>query len=171
MNPINLDDILANFETWRGKPLPLGELIETRHKLTANIEFNLYCGGSKEEGRKALSVRNSLDELIFKARPSDLIDGKSDGLDHLKRAITVENLAERLQILEEVSKNAKGSAKKLKEELINVLVDRDRFERFFPEQQSNIKAAAIGSSFLAFRRLNKIMDSLRQQALEYFPIM
>ena len=139
----------------RHKALPLGEVIRTRHDLTANIEFNLYGDGAKEEGRTALAVRNSLDEMIFGATASDLVNGDSGGLDHLKRAIVMETIAERLHILEGIYKIAKKNRSSVKQEMANIIVDRDRFERFTPNHRGIMKTAASGSVFLATWRLKR----------------
>ena len=91
---------MADIGSMRNKALPLRKVIRTRPELTANIESNSHSDGAKDEGRKALAVRKLLDEIIFGATASDLVDGDLGGLDHVRRAIVMETIAERLQILE-----------------------------------------------------------------------
>jgi hypothetical protein len=162
--PVSLDQLLAEAEALRDKPWPLGEMIRYRHKLTSNIEFNLYGGGTKEEGRRALAVRNSLDEMISGATASDMIDGDLGGLEHLRKGIAMENIAEKLQILEDLSVSAKQPGMNMKRAMTNILTDADRFQRFAPDHQAIIKAAASGSRFLAERRFKRILTAIQQQA-------
>ena len=77
----SLEQIAAEAEASRGKAMHLGEAIQYRHKLTANIKFNLYGGGTKEEGRRALAARNSLDEIIFGLTASDMVNDDLGGLE------------------------------------------------------------------------------------------
>ena len=92
MSPVSLEQIIAEAQSRRGKAWSLEGLIRYRHKLTANVEFNLYGGGTKEEGRRALAVRNLLDEMIFGATASDMVDCDLGGLEHLKKGIAMENI-------------------------------------------------------------------------------
>jgi hypothetical protein len=162
--PISLKQIMADVESMRNKAWSLREVIQTRHKLTANIEFNLYGGGMKEEGRKALAVRSSLDEIITGATASDMVGGDLRGLDDLRKAIAMENLAEKLKIMEDISTRSKKSGISMKSEMLNILTDADRFERFTPDHQGIMKAAASGSVFLAVWRFNKLMTAIQLQA-------
>ncbi len=163
MNITTLDEILLDISSLKhGQPMELSTLINLRHKLTTNIDYNLYNGGNKEEGRKALEVRGVLDNLVFNSSSEDLIDENSDGLTHLKNAITLEILAEQMQILEGVIKNAKK--KGMKNELINLLADPDKFSRFIPSHQEIIKAGATGFALLANRRINKVRIEIGKSA-------
>lgn len=165
MSVTSLDEITNSFESLRNKAMEVGTLIDLRHKLTANIQFNLYGGGDKGEGRKALAVRNALDETIFGTTDADLVDPSKGGIEQLKRAISLENLSEKMQILEGVARNAKAIG--MKAELVNLLTDGDRFDRFSAAHQIQIKAGATGFSFLANWRINKVIDALQLEARNY----
>ena len=156
-------DILVEIQNMRDQEGSLSKFINLRHKLTENIEFNLYGGGFKDEGRKAFFARNALDETIFTATSADMVGGDAGGLDHMKRAIALETLAEKMQILEGISRSAKGRGKGMKSEMINLLTDPDRFERFIPSHQNIIESAASGSALLACWRFTKIMRDLQGQ--------
>ena len=165
MKPMELNTIIAHVKNLKDKPLPIARLIEIRHMLTANIGFNLYGAGSKEDGRAALKVRDTLDEMVFNAGPTDLLDGNTEGLRTLKKAIKLETLSERSEILENVAKAAGGTGKKLKQEVMKVITDPDRYERFIPDHQNLLQETATGWTFLAFQKFNKIMRSIQDQAL------
>ena len=162
MSVTSLDEITSTFESLRNKALQVSTLIDLRHKLTANIGFNLYGGGDKSEGRQALAVRNALDATIFSTTDADLVDPSKGGLEQLKHAINLENLSEKMQILEGVARNAKVIG--MKAELVNLLTDGDRFDRFIPAHQKQIKAGATGFAFLANWRINKVIDAIQLEA-------
>lgn len=164
MTVTSLNDITADFQSLRNKATELSTFIDIRHKLTANIEFNLYGGGDKEEGRQALAIRNTLDETLFGASAADMVGGDKGGLDHMKQAITLENLSEKMQILEGVARKAKATS--MKAALIDLLTDADRYTRFIPEHQKLIKAGAAGLPFLANWRINKVIDAIQRDARE-----
>ena len=163
MSTARLDDIISDLESLRNNNQELNKIINLRHKLTANIEYNLYSdGGNKPEGRIVLTIRNALDESLFNLVASDMIDGDSSALEYIKKAITLETLSERMRILEGVTKDAQLTS--MKTELINLLTDTDRFSRFIPTHQKLIKEGATGLAFLANWRINKVIDALQQEA-------
>jgi hypothetical protein len=145
MSPVSLERIMAEAQSMRGKAWPLEGLIQYRHKLTANVEFNLYGGGAREEGRRALAVRNSLDEMIFGVTPSGMVDGDLGGLEHLRKGIAMENIAEKLEILEDLSASSKRRGMNMKRAMADILTDADRFERFTPYHREIMRAAAPSS--------------------------
>jgi hypothetical protein len=161
-----IGDILAEIQSMRHQKISLSKFIDLRHKLTENIEFNLYGDGSKDEGRKVLAVRDALDKTIVMATSADVVGGDARGLDHMKQAIVLETLAERMQILEGISRSAKGTAIGMKSEMINLLIDPDRIQKFIPSHQNIIKSAASGSVLLARWRFNKIMRGIQDQMKE-----
>jgi hypothetical protein len=71
--------------------VPVGRLIDIRHKLTANIKFNLYRGGDRNEGRSALEARYELDDFLFNAEQTPNIG---------KKAVTIDTFLELLEILD-----------------------------------------------------------------------
>src|SRR5215470_2020820 len=78
-----------------GSPgVPLARLIDLRHELTALIKSELHGGGNKVEGRAALITRQRLDDFFFHTEQSQFAGGNVADLDVLKRAITLETLAE-----------------------------------------------------------------------------
>lgn len=164
MKPVSLERIVAEAQSMRDKPWPLKGLIQYRHKLTANVEFNLYGGGTREEGRRALAIRNLLDEMIFGVTAHDMVDGDLGGLEHFKKGIALENIAEQLKILEDLSANSKRRGMNMKRAMVDMLTDADRFERFTPDHREIMRAAASGPRFLAARRFNKILRDIQRQA-------
>ena len=54
----------------------------------------------------------------------------------------------------------------MKSEMINILSNSDRFDRFISEHQKLMKEAAAGLAILAHWRFNKIVDSIQAQAKE-----
>jgi hypothetical protein len=76
--------------------VPLNRLIDIRHKLTALVTLELYSGGDKAEGRRALKARQHLDEFFFHTEPT----GDPKAVVHLRNAIINETLAEQLEFLE-----------------------------------------------------------------------
>jgi hypothetical protein len=52
----------------------------------------------------------------------------------------------------------------MKLEMIGILTDADRFERFTPDHQGIMKAAATGLAFLSVWRFNKLMKAIQLQA-------
>ncbi len=146
MTNTTLNDIISDLEVLRHNQ-DLNKIIDLRHKLTANIEYNLYGCGDKLEGRRALVIRNTLDESLFNLIASDMVGSDSSALEYMRRAITLETLSERIRILENVARNAQVIG--MKTELINLLTDADRFIRFIPAHQKLIKDGATGLAFLA----------------------
>jgi hypothetical protein len=157
MKPFRVDEIITDVELMRNQAWPLSKLVEIRHKLTDSIDYNLYGSGSKEEGSKALSLRNCLDEAIHKVR--ETVEGDTDAIEHFKLAIALEKCAEKLQILERIAKSAKGSRKAIKHHMADILRDTDRLQRFLPKQQNTIKLIACGTALLSAYRFNLLMNS------------
>ena len=52
----------------------------------------------------------------------------------------------------------------VKRAVIDMLTDADKFERFTPDHQEIMKAAAYGPRFLAARRFNEILRDIQRQA-------
>ncbi|MBI1348649.1 hypothetical protein GC163_20445 [bacterium] len=164
MTVVPLEDIITELTNVREGGMTISVLANLRHKLTANIKVNLYGGGTKTEGRRALAMRNRLDENIYTITAADTVDGNVEGIEHLKRAIALENLAEQLDILIDMSRKANKTGKGMKSEMIDILSDSDRFGRFVPAHQKLMKDAAAGMSIFAHWKFNKLFDSIQAQA-------
>jgi hypothetical protein len=123
----------------------------------------LYGGGTKEEGRRALAARNSLDEILLGINASDMVNDDLGVLESVKKGIAMENLAEKMQILEDLSASSKQPGMSMKRAMVNILTDADSLNRFTPDHQAIMKAAASGFGFLAERRFKKIVTAIQQQ--------
>ena len=146
-SPATMSDIKAMLETTK-QDGSIGRYIELRHMLTENVTRNLYKGASKDEGREALKIRNALDETIFKSTANDLMAGSNpEGLAALKEGITIENLAEQFEFMEQVVKAGEGKARKIQSEMKKLTNDPDRFARFSAEHQQMIALGAKSTPF------------------------
>src|SRR5208337_3474949 len=115
MTVISLRKILAELENLSElSGVHVSRLIQIRHKTTANIKFNLYGGGDRNEGRAALQARDSLDDFIFKAEQTDLVRGQIKETNVLKRAIILETFGELLEILDRGRELGGGTRKGIK---------------------------------------------------------
>lgn len=162
--PLPLQEIVAEFEELRNKPVKIGNMIQLRHSLTANISYNLYGSGDREEGRKALNVRNLFDQHILNASAEDMVDGNLGGLNEFKKGLTLENLAEQLEILEDIEKHAQASG--LKNALVALIMDPDKMMRFNQGQRELLKKGATGLPFFAKGRFQKVMRSIQNEAMQ-----
>ena len=156
-----LNDIISDIQNLLNKEMEIGMVVELRHKLTNSVRFNLYGDGDKDDGRKALAIRNSLDETLFNASASDVVGGDRSGLDHLKRAITLENLSEKMRLIEEAKQYAIVAG--MKAALTNLVMDVDKLDRFSPEHQEVIKKGATGLSLLSNQRINRVVNSIQRE--------
>ena len=163
MQVFSVDELLHGFEKTFGD-WQVSEMTDLRRKLTANIDYNLYGNGIRDEGRKALSVRDSLDKAIFESSEAD-IKGDFLAIEYFRHGIALETLAEQMQILEGVISRAKETRKTIKSGAVAILSDPDRLLRFSPKHQTLIRDAATGMAFLAQWRLNKVLNSLRQNTV------
>lgn len=161
MNLIPLEEISIDIQSLKNQSSEISQWIDIRHKLTANIQFNLYGAGDKEEGRKALKLRNVLDESIFRITPKDMMRGDMAGVPAMIRAINLENLSEKMALLEGIVREAKITS--TKQELVSFIMDPDKLERFSHAHQQLLKDGATGLKFFANRKLNKVIDALQEE--------
>lgn len=151
-----------------GSPrVPLARLIDLRHELTALIKSELYGGGNKVEGRAALIARRHLDEFFFHTEQSQLARGKVADLDALKRAIALETLAEQVTLLEQARDAGGGFRKGIKAEMLKLMNDPDRFDRFNDDDKAAIREIARGVSFFAKIRFNHLHEAIRRRGIPY----
>ena len=147
--------------------VPDSRLIDIRHKLTANIKFNLYGGGDRKEGRGALQARNSFDNFIFKAKQTDLVRGQIEETIVLKRAIILETFTELLEILDRGREAGGGTRKGIKAEMKKLMDDPDRFDRFNDEDKAAIREMASGLAIFAKIRFDHLHEALRARAGDF----
>ena len=159
-----IEEITADIQAWGGKGLELSTVAATRHKLTAMINSHLFENTNKDDGRKAVQIRNALDSSIFNMGAEAIGEGSVEGLYALQRAIQLENLSERMSIMEGMSRRANRTGPGMKREMLDLLGDPDRFQHFIPAHQQIFRSGAAGMAFLAHWRFNKIMDSIQQEA-------
>ena len=169
MNSRRVEDIV---EEWGGlgAGLPgvaVARLIDARHELTALIKSELYGGGDKLEGRAALIARRHLDEFFFHTEQSQLTRGKVADLDALKRAIILETLAEQVTLLEQARDAGGGSQKSIQAEVLKLMGDHDRFDRFNHEDKAAIRKIATGVSFFAKTRFQRLHEAIRRRGIPY----
>lgn len=165
MHTNSLDNILEEIKDLKGKEAHISQFINLRHKLTENIVLNLFDKKNLDEGRSALSIRDKLDETIFNTTAEDMVDGDMGGIPHMQRAILLENLSERMKIIEDVQKDAKSFGSKVA--LMTLLSDVDRLDRLIPIHKALVELGAKGFPLLAKRRINKIAKELRKEASNY----
>jgi hypothetical protein len=142
--------------------VPSGRMIDIRHKLTALITLELYGGGDKIEGRKALMVRQNLDEFFFHTEPT----GDPNAVVHLRSAIINETLAEQLEFLE-YARDIGGSGKGIKAEMLKLIEDPDRFDRFNDSDKAAIRQIACGMWLFAKARLERLRDTVGRRGIPY----
>ncbi len=158
---------LSNERPYRDPGVPASYLIDLRHELTALIKSELYAGGNKMEGRAALIARRGLDEFFFHTKQSQLTRGNVADLGALKRAIILETLAEQVTLLEQARDAGGGSRKGIKAEMLKLMDDPDRFDRFNDEDKAAIRKMARGVSILAKIRFDHLHEAIRRRGIPY----
>jgi hypothetical protein len=136
--------------------IPAGRLIDIRHKLTANIKFNLYRGGDRNEGRDALAARYKLDDFLFKEQTPNVG----------KKAIILDTFLELLEILDharDIGRTRKG----IKAEMQKLVDDPDRFDRFHDRDKAAIREMARGLAIFIKIRFDHLHKSVRRQAGQF----
>lgn len=147
--------------------VPLSHLIEIRHELTALIKSELYCGGNKVEGRAALIARQRLDEFFFQTEQSQIARGHVADLDPLKKGIILETLAEQVTLLEQARDAGDGSRRGIKREILKLMDDPDRFDRFNDQDKAAIHEIAHGVSLFAKTRFDHLHEAIRRRGIPY----
>jgi hypothetical protein len=145
----------------------ISRLVDLRHKLTANIKFNLYGGGDRNEGLGALQARNSLDDFILKAKQTDLVRGEIEQTNVLKTAVILETFTELLEILDRGREAGGGTRKGIKAEMKKLMDDPDRFDRFNDEDKAAIREIARGLAIFAKIRFDHLHEALRRRAGQF----
>lgn len=169
--PATVDDALAAVNAFKDKTTSMSQWTEIRHMLTDNIRRNLYERGSREEGRRALKMRDTLDETFFNMAEKDLTPGPTGetGLSSLRKAIVFETAAEHMEIIERAVRQANGDAQKLKLEMSKIADDQDNFGRFSPQHRRMIKDTISYSSLEVvcnFIGANKLGHSLARRKID-----
>jgi hypothetical protein len=159
-------DILEEFTGLRDDSpgVPLSRMIDVRHELTALIESELYGGGDKTEGRAALTARQGLDEFFFHTEP---LGATAADHDVLKSAIILTTLAEQAILLEQARDAGGGSQKGIKAEMLKLMNDPDRFDRFNDKDKAAIREIARGWSFFAKSRFKHLHEAIRSRGIPY----
>ena len=145
----------------------VSRLIDLRHELTALIRSELYGGGNKVEGRAALIARRELDEFFFHTERSQITRGHVADLDAMKRAVILETLAEQVTLLEQARDAGGGSRSGIKTEMLKLMDDPDRFDRFNDEDKAAIREIARGVSFFAKTRFDHLHEAIRRRGIPY----
>jgi hypothetical protein len=160
-----LQEIMAEWVEWvnLGEPITPSRLVDSRSKLTANIKFNLYRGGDRDEGRDALIARNGLDDFIFKATQEDLVQGRIEMTDPGKRAIIIETYLELVDLLDH-ARITGGTRRGIKAEMQKLINDPDRFDRFNDDDKAAIREMARGLAIFVKIRFDRLHESLRRRA-------
>jgi hypothetical protein len=144
--------------------IPVSRMIDVRHELTALINSELYGGGNKIEGRAALTARQSLDEFFFHTKP---LAATGADLDVLKSAIILETLVEQVDLLDQARDAGGGSQKGIKAEMLKLMDDPDRFDRFNDKDKAAIRGIARGWSFFAKSRFKHLHEAIRSRGIPY----
>ena len=147
--------------------VPISRLIDTRHELTALIKSELYGGGDKIEGRAALMARRGLDEFFFHTEQSQLTQGNVADLEVLKSAIILETLGEQVDLLDQARDAGGGSQKGIQAEMLKLMEDPDRFDRFNDKDKAAIREIARGWSFFAKSRFKHLHEAIRRRGIPY----
>jgi hypothetical protein len=148
-------------------PVPVGDLIDIRYELTANIEHNLYGAGDREEGRTALTVRGRLDEIFFHVTPLNYSDWMAPGVESGKRAVIIHTFVELIGILDRAREAGRETGKSVKTEMGKLLSDPDRLDRFHDRDKATIRQIASGLSIFAKKRFGRLHESLRARAAKF----
>ena len=122
--------------------IPTSRLVDLRHELTALINSELYGGGNKIEGRAALMARRSLDEFIFHTKQSQLVRGNVADIETYKRAVILTTLGEQATLLDHARDAGDGSGRGIKTEMVKLVDDPDRFDRFNDADKEAIRKIA-----------------------------
>ena len=152
-------DILEEAAQFEGS-VPLSRMIDLRHELTVLIKSELYGGGDKIEGRAALTARQRLDGFFFHTNPLGATAAKLDGL---KSAIILTTLGEQVDLLDQ-ARDAGGG---IKAEMLKLMNDPDRFDRFNDRDKAAIREIAHGWSFFAKIRLKALHETIRRRGIPY----
>lgn len=147
--------------------VPVSRLIDLRDELTALIKSELYGGGNKTEGRAALLARQKLDEFFFHTKQSHLTRGNVGDIDVLKSGIILETLAEQVDLLDRARDAGGGSQKGIQTEMLKLMNDPDRFDRFSDKDKAAIREIARGWSFFAKSRLQRLHEAIRRRGIPY----
>ena len=152
-------DILEEAAQFEGG-VPLSHMIDLRHELTVLIKSELYGGGDKIEGRAALTARQRLDGFFFHTNPLGVTAADLDGL---KSAIILTTLGELMDLLDQ-ARDAGGG---IKAEMLNLMNDPDRFDRFNVRDKDAIREIARGWSFFAKIRFKALHEDIRRRGIPY----
>ncbi|HEY1884822.1 MAG TPA: hypothetical protein VGG86_02085 [Roseiarcus sp.] len=152
-------DILEEAAQFEGG-VPLSRMIDLRHELTFLIKSELYGGGDKIEGRAALTARQRLDGFFFHTNPLGATAAELDGL---KSAIILTTLAEQADLLAQ-ARDAGGG---IKAEMLKLMNDPDRFDRFNDQDKAAIREIARGWSFFAKIRFKALHETIRRRGIPY----
>jgi hypothetical protein len=145
----------------------VSRFVDIRHRLTAIIKFNLYGAGDRDEGRAALLARDRLDDFIFHARQSNLVGGRIEETDVLKRAIILETFGELLDILDHAHDAGGGTSKGVRAEMQKLRDDPDRFDRFNDVDKAAIQEMACGLAIFVKSRFRHLHEGLRRRAGQF----
>jgi hypothetical protein len=166
MTPLNsVIDKLNRFGNGSA-PVPVGDLIDIRHELTANITHNLYGDGDRNEGRAALAVRARVDEIFFHVKPLNTA-GWQDAMELGRRTVILVTFVELIEILDRAREAGRGTRKGIKAEMGKLRNDPDRLDRFHDRDKAAIRQMATGLAILAKMRFDRLHESLRARAAEF----
>jgi hypothetical protein len=116
-----------------------------------------------------LIARNGIDEFVLHMTDDMIVKGNISDLVTLKRAIILSTFAELLDILENSRRRFGRFGRAAKLGMLAVASDPDLIERFNDGDRADIREIAVGSSFLAKRRLNALLLSIRVKAGRFMP--
>jgi hypothetical protein len=170
--PIPVRDILTRmvqFPVTHPNGIPVADLADIRHMLTASIRHNLYGIGDRNEGRDALRARTSLDQWFFKGK-ENLAEGSSgDGLVPLYRAIILETFCALVELLDNARKAGGGTRRGIKAQMLELIADPDRIGRFNDADQAKIREIADGLAVFAKVRFDRLHVAIRVRAGQFMP--
>ena len=169
MDSKRVEDIVGGDLKAEAPGVPLARLVDARHELTALIKSELHGGGNKTEGRAALIARRHLDEFFFHTEQSHLVRGNVADIEGLKRAIILETLYEQVTLLDQARDAGGGSQKGIKAQMLRLVEDPDRFDRFNDEDKAAIRKIASGAAFFARTRFNQLNEAIRMRGIPYMP--
>ena len=103
-----------------------------------------------------------MDEFFFHVEPT----GEIKGAYHVRKAIILETLGELCEFLE-YARDIGDSGKGIKAEMLKLMEDPDRFDRFNDSDKAAIRQIACGMWLFAKARLERLRVTVSRRGIPY----